>query len=59
MTLDGNGCFRIHLVNRCLLERCKTHKIVEPISRLYSYKKSVVNCKGTLERNLTAKQMQS
>ena len=57
MTLDGNGCFRIHLVNRCLLERCKTHKIVEPISRLYSYKKSVA--KGTLERNLTAKQMQS
>lgn len=54
MTVNENNCLRIHLVNRCFLERCKKHKTVESISRLYSYKKSVANCKGTLERNVAA-----
>ena len=48
MTLTENNCLKIHLVNRCFLERCKKHKAVEPILVLYSYKKSVANCKGTL-----------
>ena len=57
--VNENNCLRIYLVNRCLLERFKTHKTVEPISELYSQKTTVANWKGIFERNLTAQSKHS
>ena len=54
ITVNEINCLRIFLVNRWLLERFKTHKTVELISELFSYKRTVTNWKGIFERNLTA-----